>query len=136
MDFEDMKSLKHAKRLHQQRGLLQMVSAEDALRDLWRKYGRALLVLAFVVLLVHDVFGTHGFLAMRRTQSDIRRVQADLDRLDKENMDLQQQVKDLKTDPKLIEKIAREDLVLARPGEIIVKIPPSAAPVPAGKSRP
>jgi cell division protein FtsL len=136
MDFEDMKSLKHAKRLHQQRGLLQTVSAEGTLRDLWRKYGRALLVLAFVVLLVHDVFGTHGFLAMRRTQSEIRRVQADLDRLDKENVDLQQQVKDLKTDPKLIEKIAREDLVLARPGEIIVKIPPSAAPVPAGKSRP
>jgi cell division protein FtsB len=34
-------------------------------------------------------------------------------------------VKDLKTDPRAIEKIAREELILARPGEIIIKIPQS-----------
>ena len=109
---------------------------EEPLRELWRRYGRGLLALAVAVLVVHDIFGTHGFLVMRRTRSEIRKVQADLDRLNKENADLDQQVKDLKTDPRLIEKIAREDLVLARPGEIIVKIPPSAVPATQGKSKP
>ena len=65
-----------------------------------------------LVMIVHDVFGTHGFLAMRRTQSEIKKVKADLDQLSKENATLEQEVKDLKTDPRLIEKIARDDLGL------------------------
>ena len=72
---------------------------------------------------VHDVFGTHGFLAMRRTQNEIKKVKADLDALSKENAVLEQEVKDLNSDPRLIEKIARDDLGLARPGEIIIRIP-------------
>jgi cell division protein FtsB len=43
--------------------------------------------------------------------------------LSKENAALAQEVKDLNTDPRLIEKIARDDLGLARPGEIIIRIP-------------
>jgi cell division protein FtsL len=98
------------------------------------RHARGLLCLTVMVLLVHDVFGTHGFLAMRRTAAEIRKVQAELDRLNKENVQLEQQVKDLKTDPHLIEKIAREDLILARPGEIIIKIPQEAG-VAAAKGR-
>ncbi len=75
------------------------------------------------VLFIHDVFGTHGFLAMHRKQQDIQKVQADLDRLNKENSALEQDVKNLKTDPYTIEKIAREELGQARPGEVIIKLP-------------
>ena len=60
---------------------------------------------------------------MRRTQNEIERVKKDLDRLKKENLELGDQVKALKTDPRLIEKIAREDLQRARPGEIIIRVP-------------
>ncbi len=67
---------------------------------------------------------------MRRTQSEIDRVKKDLDRLNKENMELGDQVRALKTDPRLIEKIAREDLQRAKPGEIIIRIPPSQQPAP------
>jgi len=87
------------------------------------RHGRALLALFIVALVVHDVFGTHGFIAMRRTQNEIERVKKDLDRLKKENLELGDQVKALKTDPRLIEKIAREDLQRARPGEIIIRVP-------------
>jgi cell division protein FtsL len=79
--------------------------------------------LLMLVMIVHDVFGTHGFLAMRRTQNEIRKVKANLDALSKENAALEQEVKDLNSDPRLIEKIARDDLGLARPGEIIIRIP-------------
>ena len=99
------------------------VTAEEKIRSLVRPYGRGLLGLLVLVMMVHDVFGTHGFLAMRRTQNEIRKVKANLDALSKENAALAQEVKDLNTDPRLIEKIARDDLCLARPGEIIIRIP-------------
>ena len=99
------------------------VPVEEKIRSLMRQYGRGLLGLLMLVMIVHDVFGTHGFLAMRRTQSEITKVKADLDQLSKENAELAQEVKDLNSDPRLIEKIARDDLGLARPGEIIIRIP-------------
>jgi cell division protein FtsL len=102
---------------------IEKVSTEEQIWSLMRQYGRGLLGLLVLVMIVHDVFGTHGFLAMRRTQNEIRKVNADLDALRKENGALAQEVKDLNSDPRLIEKIARDDLGLARPGEIIIRIP-------------
>lgn len=94
---------------------------------LLERHGRAVLALFVLALLVHDVFGAHGFLAMRRTQGEIEKVRKDLERLSKENAELGQQVKALRSDPRTIEKIAREDLQRARPGEIIIRIPPLPA---------
>jgi cell division protein FtsL len=102
---------------------LKNVPVEEKIRSLMRQYGRGLLGLLMLVMIVHDVFGTHGFLAMRRTQNEIRKVKANLEALSKENAALEQEVKDLNSDPRLIEKIARDDLGLARPGEIIIRIP-------------
>jgi cell division protein FtsL len=102
---------------------LQKAPVEEKFRALIRQYGRGLLGMLVLVMIVHDVFGTHGFLAMRRTESEIRKVKADLDVLSKENAELAQEVKDLNSDPRLIEKIARDDLGLARPGEFIIRIP-------------
>ena len=100
------------------------MAAEEKFQSFLRQYGRALMGLLVLVLVVHDVFGTHGFLAMRRTQTEIKKVEADLDRLNKENTQLSEQVKDLKTDPKAIERLARE-MGLAKAGEIIIMIPQS-----------
>jgi cell division protein FtsB len=99
------------------------MDAREKLESALRQYGRILLGLIVLVLIVHDIFGTHGFLAMRRTQSEIKKVQADLDQLNKENLQLEQEVRELKTDPHKIEKIARDELGLAKPGEVIIKIP-------------
>ncbi len=94
-------------------------------------YGRQLLVVFVVVLLVHDVFGTHGFLAMHRKQQEIQKVNVALERLNRENAALEQDVQDLKSDPQTIRKIAREELGLAEPGEIIIKLPAPEPPSPA-----
>ncbi|MGB7282421.1 MAG: septum formation initiator family protein [Candidatus Acidiferrum sp.] len=102
---------------------LKRATAEEKLRPLLRQYGGGLLGLLLLVMVVHDIFGTHGFLAMRRTQNEIKKVKADLEQLSKENTALEKETKDLKSDPRLIEKIARDDLGLARPGEIIIRIP-------------
>jgi cell division protein FtsB len=104
---------------------LNRVRAEKKSRTLLRQYLPGLLALLVLVLVVHDIFGTHGFLAMRHAQNEIQKVKSDLERLNKENVQLEQEVKDLKTDPHTIEKIAREELGQAKPGEIIIKIPQS-----------
>ena len=100
------------------------------------RHGRTILGLFVLALMVHDVFGAHGFIAMRRTQNEIDKVKKDLDRLSKENLELGDQVRALKTDPRLIEKIAREDLQRAKPGEVIIRIPASQPPAPDPRAKP
>jgi cell division protein FtsB len=90
----------------------------------WRRHARLILGMALVALAVHDIFGAHGFLAMRRTQRQIAEITGNIDRLNRENTALADQVQSLKTDPKAIERIAREEMGLARPGEVIIKLPP------------
>ena len=101
------------------------IRAEEKTPPFLRHYGPALIGLLVLILFVHDIFGAHGYLAMRRTQQEIQKVNADLHQLNKENLQLEQEVRDLKTDPHKIERIARDELGLARPGEVIIKIPRS-----------
>ena len=98
---------------------------------LWQNYGRIVLGLCIAALVVHDVFGTHGYLALRRTKEEIAKVQKDLDRLSKENTALQEEVIELRTNPDKIEELARNGLGLARPGDVIVKVPQRQPEKPA-----
>ena len=84
------------------------------------------LIAGFLMLLLQDIFGTHGVLAMRRSQAESRKIQQEINQLDRENKKLQDHVKDLKTDPSTMECIAREDFGLARPGELIFKTKPGS----------
>ncbi len=96
---------------------------QKTFRMLWQSYGRIVLALCIAALVVHDVFGTHGYLALRQTKEEIAKVQKDLTRLNKENAELQDEVIDLRTNPDKIEALARNGLGLARQGEVIIKIP-------------
>jgi len=89
-----------------------------------RGHANLLLAGAVALLLLQDVFGTHGLLAMRHSQRQAAEVQKQIDHLSEENKQLQQQVKSLNTDPSAIERIARQENGLAKPGEIIFKIAP------------
>ena len=91
-----------------------------------RRNARQILGLALLALLVHDIFGAHGFIAMRKTQKEIEQIREQIGKLNSENQSLSGQVNSLKTDPKSIERIAREEMGLARPGEIIYKLSDSA----------
>jgi cell division protein FtsB len=102
---------------------LKKTALDEKIEPFLRQHGRALIFLLVLVLLVHDIFGTHGYLAMRHTQQEIKRVNAGLEQLNKENLQLEMEVRELKTDPHKIEKIARDELGLAKPGEVIIKIP-------------
>jgi cell division protein FtsB len=93
-----------------------------------RQNARQILGLALLALLVHDIFGAHGFVAMRRTQKEIEQIREQIGKINEENKSLSDEVNSLKSDPKAIERIAREDMGLARPGELIYRLPDSAKP--------
>jgi cell division protein FtsB len=93
-----------------------------------RRNLRQILGLALFALLVHDVFGPHGFIAMRRTQKEIDDIRTQIGKVNAENKSLADEVNALKTDPKSIERIAREEMGLARPGEMIFKLPEPSKP--------
>jgi len=90
--------------------------------------------LALALLLLQDIFGTHGLIAMRRSQREAAEVQKEIGLMDEENQQLQDRVKALKSDPTAIERIAREEMGLARPGEHIFKISPNSGAAPDAPS--
>ncbi len=86
------------------------------------------LVAGFALLLLQDIFGTHGVLAMRRTQLQAKEVQQEIERLNEENRKLQSRVPHLKSDTAPLEGIARDEIHLNRPGEYVFPIQPKANP--------
>jgi cell division protein FtsB len=105
----------------------------EQLRVFFRRNALWFLVVALAWLLVQDIFGTHGVLAMHRSQTELQKIQHEIDELNGENDKLQNSVKDLKSDPAMIEGIAREDMGLARRGELVFKThqKPSGSSLPA-----
>jgi cell division protein FtsB len=89
----------------------------------FRRHARYFFALLFCLLLLQDVFGAHGLMAMHRSRVQMQAIQEHIDKLDQENRDLQQRIQKLKTDPSAIEKIARDRMGLARPGELIFRVP-------------
>ncbi len=100
------------------------ISFFEQLGQFFRRNMYLFLIVGFALLLLQDVFGTHGVLAMRRSQKEAQEIRKDISRLDEENQRLQDRVKSLKTDPAAIEKIAREEMKLSRQGEVIFQTHP------------
>jgi cell division protein FtsB len=92
-------------------------------REFARRNLSVLLGVGLLLLLVQDVFGTHGVLAMRRSKKEAADIQKEINRLESENCSMEQGVENLKSDPQTIERIARDEMGLAKPGEYIFKLP-------------
>lgn len=105
----------------------QRMSFVGQLSDFLRRHTSWFLVAGLALLLLQDIFGTHGVLAMRRTQKQAAEIRKEIDRLNQENRQLQNCVEGLRADPTSVERIAREDMGLARPGEYVFKIPSKSA---------
>lgn len=113
----------------------------DQMGEFLRQNMNWFLVAGFLLLLLQDIFGTHGVLAMRRTQMRAHAVQKEIERLNEENKKLQNRVDHLKSDPATLEGIARDEMHLKRPGEYVFPIQPktganSTPPSPAAPSNP
>lgn len=108
----------------------------DSHASFFRHNARYFFALVFCLLALQDVFGTHGLMAMHRSKTQIEAIQTKLAKLDQENLDLQEHIQNLKTDPATIEKIARDRMGLARPGEMIFRLPAKVKPRSNAAARP
>jgi cell division protein FtsB len=99
------------------------IGFSDQMREFLRRNVSWFLIAGFALLLLQDIFGTHGVLAMRRTQLETKEVQQEIERLNEENRKLQDRVQHLKSDPATLEGIARDEMHLKRPGELVFPIP-------------
>ena len=85
----------------------------------------ALLTLA---LLMHEVFGRNGYMTLRHEKKEYKVLQQQIQGISEENQRLEQHIHALKNNPEAIEKQARDQLHLTRPGEIIYMLPARPAP--------
>jgi cell division protein FtsB len=114
----------------------QRVSFFEQLRNFLSRNMTWFLLAGLVLLALQDIFGTHGVLAMRHSQNQAAEIKKEINRLNQENGQLRDSVKALKSDPAAIERIAREEMGLARPGEYIFKVSPKPGDSSADSSKP
>lgn len=95
----------------------------DKLYGYRRKIATGGIGLFAVLLAFHVIFGANGMLQYGNKRAEYQRIQVEVQQMAAENARLEQQIKALKTDPKTIEKEAREQLKYTRPGEVVYVMP-------------
>jgi cell division protein FtsB len=116
--------------------------AAERLRPTWellyrlrRRIATAGVGVLTVWLFLHVMFGANGMVIYKEKRSEAEALRKEVHSLQKENDTYTEEIKALKSDPRAIEKEAREQLHYARPGEVVyVAPPPDPATKPATKS--
>lgn len=99
------------------------------LQSIHRRLATAAVAAFTIWLFVHVMFGANGMVVYRQKRAEYVGLQDEIRSLQKENDRYTGQIKSLQTDPKTIEKEAREQLHYARPGEVVYVSPAPPAPV-------
>lgn len=106
----------------------------DSVCQLLYSFRRKLATVAVFALVLflgfHVIFGANGMVVYTHKRSEFRELQKETDELDQENQRLTRQVDELKTDPKAIERVAREQLHYTKKGEIVYLLPQKQADQP------
>jgi cell division protein FtsB len=86
-------------------------------------------------LFVHVMFGANGMVVYRTKRTEYQDLQKQIGQLQKANDQHSSQISQLKSDPRRIEKEAREQFHYTRPGEVVYVSPePAPPPQPATDS--
>jgi cell division protein FtsB len=75
--------------------------------------------IALIALTVGSVFGDRGILNLVEKRRQVDALRAELEELRAENARLSSEIAALRTSPRAIERLAREQLGLARPDETV-----------------
>ena len=92
---------------------------ESSLR---RKAATLFSLLALIALVVGSLFGDRGVLHLITERERALRLTSEVEELRAENGRLAAEIQALREDPRAIERLAREELGLARPGETVFLI--------------
>jgi cell division protein FtsB len=76
-----------------------------------------------VAMLLLAVFNDKGAIQVHAQAKKLEALQAEVSKLSAENSALSSEIQKLRTDPTTIEKFAREELKLVKPGEVVIQIP-------------
>jgi cell division protein FtsB len=87
------------------------------------RIGLGVFGLLTVAMLLLAVFNDKGVLQVRARAATLAEIQAEVAAIEAENAQLTAEIKSLRTDPAAIEKLAREELNLVKPDEIILITP-------------
>lgn len=93
-----------------------------------RRVATAGVALLTAWLFLHVTFGANGMVIYRLKRAEYQNLQKEINGLQDGNSRYSERIKALKTDPKTIEKEAREQLHYARPGEVIYVAPTPTLP--------
>ena len=74
------------------------------------------------VLVVNGLIGERGLTELLHARRNYAKAETDLARLKRDNAALRAQIRRLRSDPGTIESVARGDLGLLRPDEILVTV--------------
>ena len=77
-----------------------------------------------VLLFVFFLAGDRGFLQVRKQRAQVGALQAEVSAIAERNEALEKEVARLTKEPAAVEKIAREDLSLVAPGDVVLVLPP------------
>ena len=88
--------------------------------SIFRRRGlHLLLVFVTLVLIVDALIGEKGLVQSMNARRQYHDLQASLEQLRRDNANLREEMRRLNEDPETIESLARQDLGLIRPGEIV-----------------
>jgi len=87
-----------------------------------RRFWSHVMLFAASVLLVNGLFGERGLTDTIRARRAFAAAARELDQLKRDNDALRDKARRLRNDPATIESVARGELGLMRPGEILVTI--------------
>lgn len=93
-----------------------------------RRLATACVIVLTAWLFLHVTFGSNGMVVYRQKKAELQVLQNEVQSLQAENDQYVSQIKELKTNPKAIEREAREQMHYTRPGEIVYVRPPAPAP--------
>ncbi len=76
-----------------------------------------------VAMLLLTVLNDKGALQVRAQSKKLSAIETEIAKLDSENKQLAAEIQALRTDPATIERLAREELKLVKPGEVVLVTP-------------
>ena len=81
-----------------------------------------------VAMLLLAVFDERGALAVQRRRQELEQLNKEIAKATEDNNAHRKTIEELRHDPRAIERRAREELKLVRPGEIVIELPDTQTP--------
>src|SRR4030095_4009235 len=81
-----------------------------------------------VAMILLAIFDDRGALAIREKRQQLEEINRDIESATQKNEELTGEIEALRNDRATIEKHAREELKLVKPGEIVIQTPDDSTP--------